>query len=85
MLSKKHVLTLAAAMSLLFVGAANAGAVLDKIQSSKTMTVATSATWPPQGFINDKNEIDGFSTSTFPRRSPSVSALRSSSSPPTGT
>ncbi|MCK1790643.1 transporter substrate-binding domain-containing protein [Pseudomonas violetae] len=60
MVRSKRVLTLAAAMSLLFVGAANAGAVLDKIQSSKTMTVATSATWPPQGFINDKNEIDGF-------------------------
>jgi polar amino acid transport system substrate-binding protein len=58
MISKKHVL--AAAISLVFVGAANAGAVLDKIQSSKTMTVATSATWPPQGFINDQNEIDGF-------------------------
>jgi polar amino acid transport system substrate-binding protein len=60
MLSKKHALTLAASLSLLFVGVANAGAVLDKIQSSKTLTVATSATWPPQGFINDKNEIDGF-------------------------
>ena len=60
MLSKKSAITLAATLSLLFVGAANAGAVLDKIQSSKTLTVATSATWPPQGFINDKNEIDGF-------------------------
>lgn len=61
MLSQKRAITLAAALSLLFVGAAaNAGAVLDKIQSSKEMTVATSATWPPQGFINDKNEIDGF-------------------------
>ncbi|KAA0946958.1 transporter substrate-binding domain-containing protein [Pseudomonas sp. ANT_H14] len=60
MLSKQRVITLAATLSLLFVGTANAGAVLDKIQSSKTMTVATSAIWPPQGFINDKNEIDGF-------------------------
>ncbi|CAH0199710.1 transporter substrate-binding domain-containing protein [Pseudomonas brassicacearum] len=60
MLSQKRAINLAAALSLLFVGTANAGAVLDKIQSSKQMTVATSATWPPQGFINDKNEIDGF-------------------------
>ena len=46
MLSKKSAITLAATLSLLFVGAANAGAVLDKIQSSKTLTVATSALDP---------------------------------------
>lgn len=60
MIRTTRVLTLAAALSLLFVGAANAGAVLDKIHNTKSMTVATSAIWPPQGFINDKNEIDGF-------------------------
>lgn len=60
MLTNKRAVTLAALMSVLFVGAVNAGPVLDKIHKDKLMTVATSATWPPQGFINDKNEIDGF-------------------------
>jgi len=60
MRSNKRAVTLAALMSVLFVGSVNAGAVLDKILDKKVMTVATSAVWPPQGFINDKNEIDGF-------------------------
>jgi polar amino acid transport system substrate-binding protein len=47
-------------VGLLSVGSANAGDVLDKIMSSKTIKVATDANWPPQSFINDKNEMDGF-------------------------
>lgn len=49
-----------ALVALLSLGSANAGDVLDKIMSSKTIKVATDANWPPQSFINDKNEMDGF-------------------------
>jgi polar amino acid transport system substrate-binding protein len=47
-------------VGLLSVTSANAGDVLDKIMSNKTLKVATDANWPPQSFINDKNEMDGF-------------------------
>ncbi len=47
-------------VGLLSFTSANAGDVLDKIMSSKTLKVATDANWPPQSFINDKNEMDGF-------------------------
>jgi polar amino acid transport system substrate-binding protein len=47
-------------IGLLSVTSANAGDVLDKIMSSKTLKVATDANWPPQSFINDENEMDGF-------------------------
>ncbi len=45
---------------LLSVNAAYAGGVLDKIMSTKTIKIATDANWPPQSFINDQNEMDGF-------------------------
>ena len=44
----------------LSLGTAQAGEVLDNIMSKKTIKVATDANWPPQSFINDKNEMDGF-------------------------
>jgi len=47
-------------VGLLSVSSANAGDVLDKIMSSKTIKIATDANWPPQSFINDENEMDGF-------------------------
>lgn len=39
---------------------AHAGAVLDRVMSTKTLKVATNANWAPQSFVNDKNEMDGF-------------------------
>ncbi|GAA0700856.1 transporter substrate-binding domain-containing protein [Marinobacterium maritimum] len=39
---------------------AQAGEVLDRIISTKTMTLACDADYPPQSFLNDKNEMDGF-------------------------
>ena len=39
---------------------AQAGEVLDSIMAKKKLVVATDANWPPQSFINDKNEMDGF-------------------------
>ncbi len=40
--------------------AVQAGPVLDSIMEKKSIMVATDANWPPQSFINDKNEMDGF-------------------------
>lgn len=39
---------------------AHAGAVLDRVLDAKTLKVATDASWAPQSFMNDKNEMDGF-------------------------
>ncbi|MFT5657936.1 MAG: polar amino acid transport system substrate-binding protein [Gammaproteobacteria bacterium] len=47
-------------VGLVSVTTANAGDVLDKIMSSKTLKVATDANWPPQSFINADNVMDGF-------------------------
>lgn len=47
-------------VGLLSITSANAGDVLDKIMSSKTIKVATDANWPPQSFINAENVMDGF-------------------------
>jgi len=49
-----------ALIGILSIGAAQAGAVLDSIMAKKSIMVATDANWPPQSFINDKNEMDGF-------------------------
>jgi len=50
----------AALIASLSLGVAQAGDVLDSIMSKKVIKVATDANWPPQSFINDKNEMDGF-------------------------
>ena len=47
-------------IALLSIGMAQAGEVLDSIMEKKKIVVATDANWPPQSFINDKNEMDGF-------------------------
>lgn len=39
---------------------ANAGTVLDRMVSTKTLKVAAGANWPPMSFINDKGQLDGF-------------------------
>ena len=49
-----------ALIGLLSIGVAQAGEVLDSIMAKKTIVVATDANWPPQSFINDQNEMDGF-------------------------
>jgi polar amino acid transport system substrate-binding protein len=45
---------------LLLSSAGTAGPVLDRIKSTGVIKVSTAGTWPPQSFINDKNELDGF-------------------------
>jgi len=50
----------AALIGLLSISVVQAGDVLDSIMAKKKIMVATDANWPPQSFINDKNEMDGF-------------------------
>ena len=51
----------AASMAISFTALpANAGAVLERVLDAKTLKVATDASWAPQSFMNDKNEMDGF-------------------------
>lgn len=42
------------------LSSAIAGEVLDNILSSRTLVVATDSNWPPQSFLNNNNEMDGF-------------------------
>ena len=37
-----------------------AGDALDRVMSDKVLKVATDASWEPQSFVNDNNEMDGF-------------------------
>jgi len=46
--------------SSLAVPAALAGETLDRVMSSKTLTMSSDAEYPPQSFLNDNNEMDGF-------------------------
>ncbi len=41
-------------------GTAMAGEVLDRIMAKKTLVLSSDAAYPPQSFLNDKNEMDGF-------------------------
>ncbi len=46
--------------SVLAVPAAQAGQTLDRVMSSKTLTMSSDPEYPPQSFLNDNNEMDGF-------------------------
>ncbi|MER9451713.1 transporter substrate-binding domain-containing protein [Mesorhizobium sp. M0254] len=46
--------------SFAFSISAHAGEVLDRVLVTKTLTVATSASWYPASFIDDKGQLDGF-------------------------
>ena len=40
--------------------AASAGEVLDRVMSKKMLVMSSDAEYPPQSFLNEKNELDGF-------------------------
>ena len=40
--------------------AAQAGETLDRVMSSKVLTMSSDPAYPPQSFLNDKNEMAGF-------------------------
>lgn len=44
----------------LFTDSGFAGETLDRIKQTGTLKVATDLSWPPQSFLNDDNEMDGF-------------------------
>ena len=45
---------------LLSTNAVQAGESLDRVMKNNTLVVATDPSWPPQSFLNDQNEMDGF-------------------------
>ncbi|RWH95506.1 transporter substrate-binding domain-containing protein [Mesorhizobium sp.] len=57
----KLVRTIAVAATLVVAVAssANAGAVLDRVIATKTLTVAVGTAWGKMSFLNDKHELDG--------------------------
>ncbi len=53
--------TIAFALALgISAGALQAGEVLDRVMSTKILRISTDPAWPPQSFLNDQNEMDGF-------------------------
>lgn len=56
--SRRAVMALAAFA--VTAGIAAAGPVEDAIKARGHMVVATNANWPPQGFLNEQNELVGF-------------------------
>ncbi|QKC99993.1 transporter substrate-binding domain-containing protein [Mesorhizobium sp. NZP2298] len=61
----KLITTIAATASLAVASAAlpataNAGAVLDKVLQTKTLTAAVGTDWGKMAFLNDKHELDGY-------------------------
>ncbi|MEM7070761.1 MAG: transporter substrate-binding domain-containing protein [Pseudomonadota bacterium] len=47
-------------LSSFYVSGAIAGEALDRINQSGVLRVSSDASWPPQSFLNDQNEMDGF-------------------------
>ena len=48
------------ALALLLPFAAQAGETLDRVMSTKVLTMSSDPAYPPQSFLNDKNEMAGF-------------------------
>jgi polar amino acid transport system substrate-binding protein len=51
---------IAAAIVALAPLGSTAGESLDRVMKTKTLTMSSDASYPPQSFLNDKNEMDGF-------------------------
>nr|WP_180882731.1 transporter substrate-binding domain-containing protein [Mesorhizobium loti] len=57
---KKLLALFVLAVTGLSVTVANAGETLDRVSSKKAMVVATNGGWPPQGYLDDNNQLVGF-------------------------
>jgi polar amino acid transport system substrate-binding protein len=44
----------------LLAAPAGAGEVLDRVMATKTLTLSSDPAYPPQSFLNDQNQMDGF-------------------------
>ena len=53
-------LTIFATAIALAISPALAGETLDRVMSTKTLTMSSDPEYPPQSFLNDQNEMDGF-------------------------
>ena len=53
-------LALALALAGVLGAPAEAGEVLDRVMKTKTLTMSSDPAYPPQSFLNDKNEFEGF-------------------------
>jgi polar amino acid transport system substrate-binding protein len=53
-------IAIAAALVVLGSTAAGAGEVLDRVMEKKVLVLSSDAAYPPQSFLNDANEMDGF-------------------------
>jgi polar amino acid transport system substrate-binding protein len=51
---------LAIALTAALAWPAGAGEVLDRVTKTKTLTMSSDPAYPPQSFLNDKNEFEGF-------------------------
>jgi polar amino acid transport system substrate-binding protein len=51
---------LALALAVALASPAGAGEVLDRVMKTKTLTMSSDPAYPPQSFLNDKNEFEGF-------------------------
>jgi polar amino acid transport system substrate-binding protein len=60
MMVRGKLLTSLLALALLLPFAAQAGATLDRVMSTKILTMSSDPAYPPQSFLNDKNEMAGF-------------------------
>ncbi len=58
--SRKIAVAALAAAAIVAAGPAFAGETLDRIKSTKTLTLSSDPAYPPQSFLNDQNEMDGF-------------------------
>ncbi len=59
LLKSLRYLSLCAVVPLL-AAPADAGEVLDRVMSTKILTLASDPAYPPQSFLNDQNQMDGF-------------------------
>lgn len=60
-LCSRFLATLAVVFSfVLFATSGFAGETLDRVKQAQILKVATDPGWPPQSFLNDNNEMDGF-------------------------
>jgi polar amino acid transport system substrate-binding protein len=50
----------AAALALGAYGAASAGETLDRVMANKKLVMSSDPEYPPQSFLNDQNQMDGF-------------------------
>ncbi len=57
---KRILCGVAAIATLGLAGTASAGETLDRVMKSKTLTLSSDTEYPPQSFLNDKGEMDGF-------------------------